>query len=121
MEKWRDALKEFPPDGLQVLCVKELKNGRRTMCFGTHWNDVVYDRGWVTGGGNNNVILWSFLPEMPEGTVEEITRKKDKVPADLLRDAVNFMCYMCGKFPNEHMGACDMCRWKAVREGFRDD
>lgn len=28
------------------------------------------------------------------------------------RTAVNELCYMCGKYKQEHEGACDGCRWK---------
>ena len=63
---WHDAHLDPPDDGVQVLCIKELKNGSRTMCFGTHWNDYQYSNGWITGGGNNNVILWMPLPKIPE-------------------------------------------------------
>lgn len=32
-----------------------------------------------------------------------------------LRDCVNELCLKCGQYRNEHLGACDDCRWKAVR------
>ena len=63
---WHDAITDPPKDGKQVLCVKELKSGTRTLCFGTHWADRPYDNGWITGGGNNNVIFWMPLPKIPE-------------------------------------------------------
>lgn len=28
------------------------------------------------------------------------------------RTAVNELCYMCGKYKQEHEGACRGCRWK---------
>ena len=36
-----------------------------------------------------------------------------------LHDCVNEMCYLCGNYKTEHMGSCNGCRWKAVKEGFR--
>jgi hypothetical protein len=32
-----------------------------------------------------------------------------------LRDCVNELCLRCGSYQNEHLGACDGCRWKDVR------
>ena len=34
-----------------------------------------------------------------------------------LKDAVNELCYQCGQYKNEHLGACDGCRWKGLRSG----
>ena len=34
-----------------------------------------------------------------------------------LRDCVNELCYKCGRCREEHLGACDSCRWKDVRHG----
>ena len=60
---WHRAGVSYPKSGDQVLCVKQLKNGEKTICFGT-WHE---DLGrWVTTGGNSNVILWMPLPRIPE-------------------------------------------------------
>ena len=32
-----------------------------------------------------------------------------------LRDCVNELCLRCGSYKEEHLGACDGCRWKDVR------
>ena len=32
-----------------------------------------------------------------------------------LRDCVNELCLRCGSYLEEHLGACDSCRWKEVR------
>ena len=32
-----------------------------------------------------------------------------------LHDCVNELCMKCGQYRREHEGACDGCRWKAVR------
>ena len=34
-----------------------------------------------------------------------------------LHDCVNELCYQCGQYRKEHLGACDSCRWKKVRCG----
>ena len=36
-----------------------------------------------------------------------------------LRDCVNELCLKCGNYHEAYVGACDGCRWKAVKEGFR--
>jgi len=36
-----------------------------------------------------------------------------------LRDCVNELCYKCGRYQHEHEGACDGCRWKAIKEALR--
>ena len=114
---WRNAKVDVPRDGQQVLCIKELANGRRTMCFGTHWQDRPYDNGWITGGGNNNVIMWMTLPEIPEG---EVTFRRYTVQdtEGKLKDAVNELCLKCGSYKYEHEGACDDCPWLKIRRGW---
>ena len=34
-----------------------------------------------------------------------------------LRDCVNELCLKCGSYRDEHLGACDGCRWKEIRHG----
>lgn len=34
-----------------------------------------------------------------------------------LKSAGNELCYQCGQYKNEHMGACDGCRWRKVKSG----
>ena len=36
-----------------------------------------------------------------------------------LHDCVNELCYKCGQYKTAHLGSCDGCRLKAVKEGFR--
>lgn len=36
-----------------------------------------------------------------------------------LRDCVNELCLKCGAYHESYAGACDGCRWKTVKEGFR--
>ena len=35
------------------------------------------------------------------------------------RDCVNELCLKCGNYHEAYVGACDGCRWKTVKEGFR--
>ena len=34
-------------------------------------------------------------------------------------DCVNELCLKCGNYREAHNGACNWCRWKDVKEGFR--
>ena len=36
-----------------------------------------------------------------------------------LHDCVNELCLKCGSYHDAYAGACDGCRWKTVKEGFR--
>ena len=36
-----------------------------------------------------------------------------------LHDCVNELCLKCGSYHEAYLGACDGCRWKAVKEAFR--
>lgn len=36
-----------------------------------------------------------------------------------LKDCVNELCLKCGQYKTQHLGSCDDCRWKTVKEGFR--
>lgn len=75
VECWFDARVDLPENGEKVLAVKELKNGRRELCFASCIREYErYDyvrketvKGpyWTTGGGNNNVVFWRPLPEIP--------------------------------------------------------
>ena len=38
-----------------------------------------------------------------------------------LRDCVNELCLKCGRYREEHLGACSDCRWKEVKDGFYQD
>lgn len=34
-----------------------------------------------------------------------------------LCEAGNELCYKCGQYQREHLGACDGCRWQHVKSG----
>ncbi|MBO6270449.1 MAG: DUF551 domain-containing protein [Clostridium sp.] len=63
---WHNAKIDLPKPGEQVLCVKETKNGTRSLCFGFWYDDRTYGNGWVTSGSCNNVLYWMPLPKIPE-------------------------------------------------------
>ena len=37
-----------------------------------------------------------------------------------LRDCVNELCLKCGNYSEAHNGACDGCRWKEVKDKWKD-
>lgn len=49
------------------------------------------------------------LEEQQKNVIEKYKRQ--------LKDCVNELCYRCGKYQNEHLGACSGCKWKVVRYG----
>ena len=72
---WISVKERLPEDDRTVLAVKQLKDGRRDMCLARCIPDwEYYDAAaqitrkkpyWVCGG-NNNIIYWMPLPEMPK-------------------------------------------------------
>ena len=36
-----------------------------------------------------------------------------------LKDCINYLCYKCGCYKQEHLGACDLCKWKKIKEGLQ--
>lgn len=72
---WHNAKEEIPPEGQVVLAVKQLRNGTRDVCLAHCLHDYKYldyvTKQFHTGpywccGGNNNIIWWTELPEIPE-------------------------------------------------------
>lgn len=33
-----------------------------------------------------------------------------------LKDCINELCLLCGRYKMSHLGACDDCRWKDEKE-----
>ena len=72
---WISVNDSLPEDQKVVLAVKQLKDGRRDMCLARcllEFEHYEIETGtkvkrpyWVCGG-NNNIIYWMPLPEMPE-------------------------------------------------------
>ena len=78
MSNWIDVKDRVPDTDRQVIAVKELKSGRRDICIARcyeHWQSYDHIAGknvevgpyWVCGG-NNNIVFWMELPEMPEAS-----------------------------------------------------
>lgn len=72
---WMDAKTDLPENGVQVLAVKQLRDGSRDITIATcYHNHQYYDMQteryyhapyWACSG-NNNIIYWMPLPEIPE-------------------------------------------------------
>ena len=50
--------------------------------------------------------------------IAKLQADRDNIRAEL-RDCVNELCLKCGNYHESYLGACDGCRWKTVKEGFR--
>lgn len=65
------------------------------------------------------------LTELPGGTDPVISMHAMNLVSEINRtesdlyDCVNELCLKCGQYRTQHLGSCDGCRWKAVKEGFR--
>lgn len=46
------------------------------------------------------------------GMVTELDRVRSEC-----KDCANELCYRCGAYEREHLGACEGCRWLEVRHG----
>lgn len=77
--EWISVSERLPQDGAPVLAVKQLKNKRLEVCLAScipdyeHYdyktNKYVRAPYWVCGG-NNNVLFWTPLPDLPEPPAE---------------------------------------------------
>lgn len=50
--------------------------------------------------------------------IANLQADRDNIRTEL-KDCVNELCLKCGAYHESYLGACDGCRWKAVKEGFR--
>ena len=46
----------------------------------------------------------------------DMLRKQNDRLLTSMKDCVNELCIKCGRFPNNHLGACDACKWKDVKD-----
>ena len=71
-----------------------------------------------------NAII-NDLTELPGGTDVQISMHAMELISAItgtesdLKDCVNELCLKCGAYHESYLGACDGCRWKAVKEGVR--
>ena len=49
-------------------------------------------------------------------TVDEVKRLRKE-----LRRCVNELCLRCGRYDEEHLGACNGCRWNDLKRDLRDE
>ena len=80
MGPWINVKDQLPENQDTVLIVKQLKSGQRQIGLGYCIREYAH-HDYVTGedriepywvcGGNNNVIFWMPLPEMPPKEVTE--------------------------------------------------
>ena len=57
-------------------------------------------------------IVASVVWELANADPEEDTAKRD------FRECVNELCLKCGRYHEEHNGACDSCKWLKPRRGW---
>lgn len=78
MNTWIKCSERVPDTDRPVIALKQLKSGRTDICIArcyAHWERYDHIAGrnvdagpyWVCGG-NNNIIYWMDLPELPEVT-----------------------------------------------------
>ena len=44
-----------------------------------------------------------------------LVRKQNDRLLTSLKDCANELCQKCGQYRNDHLGACDGCKWKEVK------
>ena len=42
-------------------------------------------------------------------------QKQLEATESLLEDCINELCQYCGKYKHEYEGACDGCKWEALK------
>ena len=50
--------------------------------------------------------------------IANLQADRDNIRTEL-KDCVNELCLKCGQYRTEHLGSCDGCRWKRVKEEVR--
>lgn len=69
---------------------------------------------------SERVVNWG-ISQMENTIIEntelsEVKAELEKTRKELKR-CVNELCYRCGKYQNEHLGACSGCKWRVIRNG----
>ena len=52
--------------------------------------------------------------ECAKTELEMVRRQNDRLLTSL-KDCANENCQKCGKYVNDHLGSCDHCKWKDVK------
>ena len=71
-------------------------------------NAVVKDLTELPGGTDAGISLHVL------SLISAITDTEDDLKA-----CTNELCFKCEKYHESYAGACDGCKWKAVKEGFQ--
>ena len=61
-------------------------------------------------------IMLKGMKELECASTEaELLRKQNDSLMLSLKNCTNELCMKCGKYKNDHLGACDGCKWKDVK------
>ena len=52
--------------------------------------------------------------------IKKLEEKIEKQKA-LIKELLNELCLRCGNYKNEHLGACNDCRWYLCKENLKND
>ena len=62
-------------------------------------------------------VLLKCQKDFECATVElEMVRKQNEKLLVSLKDCANELCQKCGQYVNDHLGSCDKCKWKNVKD-----
>ena len=65
-----------------------------------------------TSGVTLEVIMQHEIEKLEEQQKNVIEKYKRQ-----LKDCVNELCYRCGDYKEEHLGRCNGCKWRVIRNG----
>jgi hypothetical protein len=65
-----------------------------------------------TSGVTSEAIMQHEIEKIEEQQKNVIEKYKRQ-----LKDCVNELCYRCGDYKEEHLGRCNGCKWRVIRNG----